>query len=177
MLKLTLPALIAYMGVQWWASWYPGAEPGGGGYIAQRMMSAKDEKHSLLATLWFTIAHYCVRPWPWILVALASLVLYPGPGDVGKGRRVRDDHPRLLAGGPQRPADRGVFRRLHVDYRHPAQPGTSFLVNDFYVRFISPKADQKHYVMVSRLDYDTDDGCGAGYHQPDDRQSPGPGSS
>ena len=68
------------MGVQWWATWYPGAEPGGGGYIAQRMMSAKDERHSLLATLWFQIAHYCVRPWPWILVGLASLVLYPELG-------------------------------------------------------------------------------------------------
>src|SRR3989449_4639837 len=65
-----------YIGVNWWASWYPGAEPGGGGYVAQRMMSAKDEKHSLLATLWFQIAHYCIRPWPWIIVGLATLVLY-----------------------------------------------------------------------------------------------------
>jgi SSS family solute:Na+ symporter len=66
--ELTVSAFLAFMGVQWWASWYPGAEPGGGGYIAQRMMSAKDEKHSLFATLWFTVAHYCIRPWPWILV-------------------------------------------------------------------------------------------------------------
>src|SRR5437667_7810308 len=66
-----------YIAVNWWATWYPGAEPGGGGYVAQRMLSAKDEKHSLLATLWFNIAHYAVRPWPWILVALASLILFP----------------------------------------------------------------------------------------------------
>src|SRR6266852_3727273 len=64
-----------YIAVNWWATWYPGAEPGGGGYVAQRMLSAKDEKNSLLATLWFNIAHYAIRPWPWILVALASLIL------------------------------------------------------------------------------------------------------
>ncbi|MBN1180654.1 MAG: Na+:solute symporter [Bacteroidales bacterium] len=74
---LTVGALIAYVGIQWWSSWYPGADPGGGGYIAQRMMSAKDEKHSFFATLWFTIAHFTVRPWPWILVALAALVILP----------------------------------------------------------------------------------------------------
>src|SRR5438309_6639528 len=74
-----------YIAVNWWARWYPGAEPGGGGYVAQRMLSAKDEKHSLLATLWFNIAHYAVRPWPWILVALASLILYPGLADPETG--------------------------------------------------------------------------------------------
>ena len=66
-----------YIAVNWWATWYPGAEPGGGGYIAQRIFCAKDERHSLLATLWFNIAHYAVRPWPWVLTALCSLVLYP----------------------------------------------------------------------------------------------------
>ena len=66
-----------YLGVQWWANWYPGAEPGGGGYIAQRIFCAKDEKHSLWATLWFNIAQYAVRPWPWIITALGSVVLYP----------------------------------------------------------------------------------------------------
>jgi len=76
-LALPLAAFFAFVGVQWWASWYPGQEPGGGGYIAQRMMSARDERHSFFATLWFTIAHYCLRPWPWILVGLASLVLFP----------------------------------------------------------------------------------------------------
>ena len=76
-LKMGLVAFIAYMGVQWWASWYPGSEPGGGGYVAQRMMSAKNEKHALLATLWFQIAHFALRPWPWILVALSAMIIYP----------------------------------------------------------------------------------------------------
>ncbi|MBN1953160.1 MAG: Na+:solute symporter [Bacteroidales bacterium] len=74
-LQLSVLAFIAYIGVQWWASWYPGAEPGGGGYVAQRMMSARDEKHSLLATLWFQIAHFALRPWPWIVVALVALTV------------------------------------------------------------------------------------------------------
>jgi Na+/proline symporter len=81
---LTVAAFLAYVGIQWWASWYPGAEPGGGGYVAQRMMSAKDEKHSLFATLFFQIAHYCLRPWPWILVGLSTLVLYPHLGPDAK---------------------------------------------------------------------------------------------
>ena len=76
-LAIPAGAFFAYIGLQWWSSWYPGSDPGGGGYVAQRMMSAKDEKHSLFATLWFTIANYAVRPWPWILVALAALVLLP----------------------------------------------------------------------------------------------------
>jgi Na+/proline symporter len=72
---------LVYSSLHWWATWYPGAEPGGGGYVAQRMFSAKDERHSLLATLWFNIAHYAIRPWPWILVGLASVVLYSGLAD------------------------------------------------------------------------------------------------
>jgi hypothetical protein len=76
-LALTLGAFIAHIGLQWWSTWYPGADPCGGGYIAQRMMSAKNEKHSLFATLWFTIAHYTIRPWPWIIVALSALVVLP----------------------------------------------------------------------------------------------------
>ena len=74
---LPMIALCTYLGVNWWASWYPGAEPGGGGYIAQRIFSAKDERHGVLATLWFNVAHYALRPWPWILTALAALLLYP----------------------------------------------------------------------------------------------------
>ncbi len=76
-LALSAGAFVAHIGLQWWSSWYPGADPGGGGYIAQRMMSAKDETHSLFATLWFTIAHYCLRPWPWIIVALCALIILP----------------------------------------------------------------------------------------------------
>ena len=74
-----------YIAVNWWATWYPGAEPGGGGYVAQRMFCAKDERHSLLATLWFNVAHYAIRPWPWILTALCSLVLYPDLADKESG--------------------------------------------------------------------------------------------
>src|SRR6266571_1883387 len=77
--------LFTYLAVNWWASWYPGAEPGGGGYVAQRIFSAKDERHGLLATLWFNIAHYALRPWPWILTALASVILYPDLADKESG--------------------------------------------------------------------------------------------
>ncbi|MHC4784307.1 MAG: sodium:solute symporter family transporter [Planctomycetota bacterium] len=86
LLKMSVTAFVAYLGVQWWASWYPGAEPGGGGYVAQRMMSAKNEKHSLFATLWFCVAHFAVRPWPWIIVALCSLVMYPELSYADKGQ-------------------------------------------------------------------------------------------
>jgi len=74
-----MPAItfFVYIAVNWWATWYPGAEPGGGGYVAQRMFSAKDERNSLLATLWFNVAHYALRPWPWVLTAMASVILYP----------------------------------------------------------------------------------------------------
>src|SRR5258706_7415160 len=78
---MPMVTFFVYISLNWWATWYPGAEPGGGGYVAQRMFSARDEKHSLLATLWFNIAHFAIRPWAWILVALASLILYPGLED------------------------------------------------------------------------------------------------
>src|SRR5204863_9872460 len=84
---------LVYISLNWWATWYPGAEPGGGGYVAQRMFSAKDERHSLLATLWFQVAHYALRPWPWILTALAAMVLYPNLADPETGYvRVMIDH-------------------------------------------------------------------------------------
>src|SRR5438132_7741923 len=76
---------LVYVSVVWWATWYPGAEPGGGGFVAQRMLSAKDERHSLLATLWFNVAHFALRPWPWILVGLASIILYPNLQDKQAG--------------------------------------------------------------------------------------------
>ncbi len=110
-----------YISLNWWATWYPGAEPGGGGYIAQRMFSAKDEKNSLLATLWFNIAHFAIRPWPWILVALASLVLFPGLQDPESGIRARDD--RVSAGVAARGDAGGVRRGVHVDHRDAAQLG------------------------------------------------------
>ena len=115
--------LFVYLGVSWWASWYPGAEPGGGGYVAQRIFSARTERHGLFATLWFNIAHYAVRPWPWILTALASLVLYPDSR--GQGIRLRPDADgsgRLSAVAARLHAG-GVRRGLHVDHRHAAQLG------------------------------------------------------
>ena len=121
---------LVYISMNWWATWYPGAEPGGGGYIAQRMFSAKDEKNSLLATLWFNIAHYAVRPWPWVLVALASVILYPRPGRPRNRLHPRDD--RLPASLAARIDDRGLRRRLHVHHRHAVElgrqlPGQRFL--------------------------------------------------
>ena len=110
-----------YISLNWWATWYPGAEPGGGGYIAQRMFSAKDEKNSLLATLWFNIAHFALRPWPWILVALASLVLFPGLARSRKRVRPRDD--RVSSGFAARRDAGGVRRRLHVHHRDAAELG------------------------------------------------------
>ena len=121
---------LVYISMNWWSTWYPGAEPGGGGYIAQRMFSAKDEKNSLLATLWFNIAHYAVRPWPWVLVALASLILYPWPGRSRNRLHPRDD--RLPAAIAARPDDRRFRRRLHVHHRDAIElgrqlPGQRFL--------------------------------------------------
>jgi Na+/proline symporter len=148
-LALPVAAFIAFVGVQWWASWYPGQEPGGGGYVAQRMMSAKDERHSLLATLWFTIAHFCIRPWPWILVGLASLVLYPGLADVESGYvlAMRDCLP---------PGWRGLLLAAFLAaYMSTVSTqfnwGTSYLINDFYRRFMRPAESERHYVWASRV--------------------------
>src|SRR6185369_17373484 len=129
-------------------TWYPGAEPGGGGYIAQRMFCARDERHSVLATLWFNVAHYAVRPWPWILVALASLILFPGLKDPETGYiRV------MVAHLP--PSLRGLMLAAFAaaDMSTIATQlnwGTSYLVNDFYRRFLKPNASQDHYVLISR---------------------------
>jgi SSS family solute:Na+ symporter len=82
---LPISTLLVFLGVQWWAAWYPGAEPGGGGYVAQRILAAKDERHGLLATLWFNIAHYALRPWPWILVGFVALMRYPGLANPEEG--------------------------------------------------------------------------------------------
>ena len=146
---LSVAAFIAFIGVQWWASWYPGAEPGGGGYIAQRMMSARDERHSLFATLWFTIAHYCLRPWPWILVALASLVLYPNLDDPETGYvlAMRD----LLPAGWRGLILGAFFAAYMSTISTQLNWGTSYVVNDFYRRFVRSDASDGHYVWVSRI--------------------------
>ena len=157
-----IPVMLVPLAVQWWASYYPGAEPGGGGYIAQRMFSAKDEENAVAATFLFNIAHYALRPWPWILIALSSLVIFPELSDI------REAFPNL-------PAD-----KLGHDVAYPAMLsllpsgllglvaasliaafmstmstqlnlGASYLVNDFYHRFIKPNASDKDLVRVGRI--------------------------
>ncbi len=147
-LALSFSAFVAFLGVQWWASWYPGQEPGGGGYQAQRMMSARNEQHALSATLWFAIAHYCLRPWPWIVVALASLVLYPDIADPESGYAlVMRDH--LPAGW--RGLLIGAFVAAYMStVSTQLNWGTSYLVNDFYARFLRPRAGSAELVAVSR---------------------------
>ena len=159
---LWVPVLLVPLAVQWWASYYPGSEPGGGGYIAQRMFSAKDEQNAVNATLFFNVAHYALRPWPWILIALSSLVVYPELSD-------------LQTAFPNLPSD-----KLGHDVAYPAMLtllpngllglvaasliaafmstmstqlnlGASYLVNDFYHRFISPNATEKQLVSMGRL--------------------------
>ena len=149
---------VVYLGMQWWLAWYPGAEPGGGGYVAQRMFSAKDEKNSLGATLWFNIAHYALRPWPWIITALVAIAVYSPNGGI---------HPSAAFG--QNP-EQGYVMVLR-DYLPPALRGLmvaaflaafmstvgtqlnwgcSYLVNDLYKRFIVRNSTERHYVMMSR---------------------------
>ena len=157
-----VPVLVVPLAVQWWASYYPGSEPGGGGYIAQRMFSAKDETNAMGATLFFNAAHYALRPWPWILIALASLVVFPELSD-------------LQAAFPNLPAD-----KLGHDVAYPAMLtflpsgllglvaasliaafmstmstqlnlGASYLVNDFYQRFFKPDASERELVWAGRL--------------------------
>ncbi len=147
-LTLSVTAFVAYLGVQWWASWYPGQEPGGGGYLAQRMMSARDERHALLATFWFTLAHYCVRPWPWVLAALAALVLYPDISDreAGYALIIRDHLPPgwrgLVLGGFVAAYMSTMSTQLNW--------GASYLVHDVYARFVRPDAGTAHYVRAAR---------------------------
>lgn len=137
--------------VQWWASWYPGAEPGGGGYIAQRMMSAKDEKHSLLATLWFTVAHYTLRPWPWIIVALASLVMFPDLPAAQKEDGFVHVMQAVLPPGLKGLLIAAFLAAYMSTLSTHLNWGTSYLVNDAYKRFVKPDADARHYVVVSRI--------------------------
>ncbi len=194
-LALSFGAFFAFIGLQWWSSWYPGADPGGGGYVAQRMMSAKDEKHSLFATLWFNIAHFTLRPWPWIIVALSALVLLPR---VENPAILEDENPAFYEKARYMYANRipvsaepheAEFVEFFEKYENTVDPGvmypklmvrylpsgllglliavflaaymstiasqlnwgTSYIVNDFYKRFINRSADEKHYVMVSRI--------------------------
>jgi Na+/proline symporter len=146
-----LPVLtfVVNIGVQWWAFWYPGAEPGGGGYIAQRIFSAKDERNGLLSVLWFNIAHYALRPWPWILTALAAVVLYPNlqHPETGYMLIVSQHVPAALRGI----VVAGFMAAFMSTIATQLNWGASYLVSDFYRRFIKRDADDRHYVRISQL--------------------------
>lgn len=146
-----MPAVtfFVYIAVNWWATWYPGAEPGGGGYVAQRMFSAKDERHSLLATLWFNIAHYALRPWPWVIVGMASVILYPKLKDPETGYiLVMIDYlPAYLRGLMVAAFAAAFMSTIGTQLNW----GASYLVNDFYGRFLQPGKSDKHYVMASQV--------------------------
>jgi Na+/proline symporter len=146
---MPLLTFLVYIGVSWWANWYPGAEPGGGGYVAQRIFCAKDEKHSLWAVLWFNIAHYALRPWPWILTALASVVLYPNLADPEVGYvQVWVDHlPAALRGFMLAAFAAAYMSTIATQLNW----GSSYIVNDFYRRFLVPRRDEKHYVVISQV--------------------------
>jgi Na+/proline symporter len=141
-----------FIAVNWWASWYPGAEPGGGGYIAQRIFSAKNEKHSLLATLWFNIAHYALRPWPWIIVALVAVVRFQNDPnfiadpETGYIRILISDLPSYLRGLMLAAFAAAYMSTIGTQLNW----GASYLVNDFYKRYISWKPE-KHYVRISQV--------------------------
>ncbi len=150
-LMMTVSTFLAFIGIQWWASWYPGAEPGGGGYIAQRMMSAKDEKNSLLATLFFQVAHYCIRPWPWILVGLSAIVLYPELSMQDKGLGFVKAMNDFLPPGLKGLLLASFFAASMSTIATHLNWGSSYFINDFYRRFLKPDKPEKHYVVVSRI--------------------------
>lgn len=147
----TLPVItfVVNLGLQWWAFWYPGAEPGGGGYIAQRIFSARDERNGVLSVLWFNIAHYALRPWPWILTALAAVVLYPGLEHPERGYMliVSQHVPPVLRGI----VVAGFMAAFMSTVATQLNWGASYLVSDLYRRFIKREATDSHYVMMSRL--------------------------
>ena len=159
---MAIAIFIMPIAVQWWAVWYPGAEPGGGSYIAQRMLASKSEKDSLGSVLFFNIAHYVLRPWPWILVGLCSLIVYPQLSDIQKAFPNLD--PKLLGHDIAYPAMLKFlpvgFMGLMVGGLIAANSstnlthlnwGASYLVHDFYRRFLHKDATEKHYVMAGRL--------------------------
>jgi len=159
---LTLSVLVIPLTIQWWSVWYPGAEPGGGSYIAQRMLAAKDEKNAMAATLWFNIAHYALRPWPWIIVALCSILVFPSLADIQTALpHVSDDligndlaYPAMLTLLPAGLLGLLVASLLsayvstmstHLNW------GCSYLVHDLYRRFLRPDASERHLVWLSRV--------------------------
>ncbi len=151
LMTIGVGAFFARIGIQWWSSWYPGAEPGGGGYVAQRMMSCKDEKHAVYATLFFQIAHYCIRPWPWILVGLSAIVLYPELGANEKEMGFVLAMKQFLPVGLRGLLLAAFFAAYMSTIATQLNWGASYMVNDFYKRFIKPDASDKKLVTVSQL--------------------------
>src|SRR5499427_6211871 len=147
----TLPVLtfLVNIALQWWAFWYPGAEPGGGGYIAQRIFAARNERHGLLSVLWFNIAHYALRPWPWILTALSVIVLYPhlDRPETGYMLVVSQHVPPALRGI----VIAGFMAAFMSTIATQLNWGASYLVSDFYRRFVKRDATDQHYVRISRV--------------------------
>ena len=157
----TLPVItfVLFLAVQWWASWYPGAEPGGGGYVAQRMFSAKDEKNSLGATLWFNTAHYALRSWPWIVTGLVAVAVYSPHGGLrpsaefvanpekGYVMVLRDFLPPSLRGLMIAAFLAAFMSTVGTQLNW----GTSYLLNDLYRRFFVRRASERHYVLISKL--------------------------
>ena len=159
--SIWVPILIVPLAVQWWASYYPGAEPGGGGYIAQRMFSAKDEKNAVGATLLFNVAHYALRPWPWILIALASLIIFPDLEQISQTfpnlseDKVGHDvaYPAmltLLPSGLLGLVAASLVAAFMSTMSTQLNLGASYLVNDVYQRFINPTASQKQLVRAGQ---------------------------
>ncbi|MEP7001838.1 MAG: Na+:solute symporter, partial [bacterium] len=161
MSDLALMIFIMPIAIGWWANWYPGAEPGGGSYIAQRMLASKSEKDSLGGTLFFNLAHYVLRPWPWIITALCSIIIFPELKDIAVAFPLAD--PRLIGHDSAFPAMLKFlpagFVGLMVGGLIAANSstilthlnwGSSYLVHDFYRRFINGNASERHYVNVGR---------------------------
>ncbi|MEO8725017.1 MAG: sodium:solute symporter family protein [Acidobacteriaceae bacterium] len=146
-----IPVVTFVMNValQWWASWYPGAEPGGGGYIAQRIFSSRDEKQGLLSVLWFNIAQYAIRPWPWIITALAVILLYPNlkQPETGYMLVLNNQVPHWFIGI----AMAGFLAAFMSTIATQLNWGASYLIADFYRRFLKRDASERHYVNASRI--------------------------
>lgn len=144
-------SFFAFVGMQWWASWYPGAEPGGGGYVAQRMMSAKSESDATKATLLFQIAHHALRPWPWIIVALCAIVLYPELPEADKKLGYVMAMKEFLPDGLKGLLLVAFFAAYMSTISTQLNWGSSYLINDFYNRFMEPEANQRQLVRASRV--------------------------
>lgn len=160
--EVFVPVMLIPIAIQWWSVWYPGAEPGGGGYLVQRMLSAKDEKNAMGATLLFNVCHYALRPWPWILVALASLILFPDLQSIQSRfphlseNIVRNDiaYPAMLTYLPTGLLGIVVASLIAAYMSTMASHlnwGASYVVNDFYRRFVKPDASEKELVRVGRI--------------------------